>query len=159
MPLSFGPELCSMLDGKDLFLYEMFWCNYVSDTISQMFLSHQWTSQPNHHSTSELLSLAKLCKLVIRLHWWRHWPLLCFQFWKCWLFLGHSGCLGAIVVAEARSAEEPVLSRRCVVMKVSDFTTEKYLEAQKQNAAAILVLVPRNMSSVPQDTMQVTCIY
>uniref|UniRef100_A0A3P8V513 BOS complex subunit NCLN n=1 Tax=Cynoglossus semilaevis TaxID=244447 RepID=A0A3P8V513_CYNSE len=64
------------------------------------------------------------------------------------------GCLGAIVVAEARSAEEPVLSRRCVVMKVSDFTTAKYLEAQKQNAAAILVLVPRNMSSVPQDTVQ-----
>lgn len=62
-------------------------------------------------------------------------------------------------MAEARSAEEPVLSRRCVVMKVSDFTTAKYLEAQKQNAAAILVLVPRNMSSVPQDTVQVTCIY
>ncbi|XP_034441688.1 nicalin-1 [Hippoglossus hippoglossus] len=64
------------------------------------------------------------------------------------------GCRGAIVVAEARAADEPVLTRRCVVMKVSDFTTEKYLEAQRQNAAAVLILLPRNMSSIPHDTAQ-----
>ncbi|XP_035008058.1 nicalin-1-like [Hippoglossus stenolepis] len=64
------------------------------------------------------------------------------------------GCRGAIVVAEARAADEPVLTRRCVVMKVSDFTTEKYLEAQRQNAAAVLILLPRNMSSIPHDTVQ-----
>ncbi|XP_042262878.1 nicalin-1-like [Thunnus maccoyii] len=64
------------------------------------------------------------------------------------------GCRGAIVVAEARSADEPVLTRRCVIMKVPDFTTEKYLEAQRQNAAAILILLPRNISSVPHDTVQ-----
>lgn len=65
------------------------------------------------------------------------------------------GCRAAIVVAEARSAEEPVLTRRCVIMKVQDFTTEKYREAQRQNAAAILILLPRNISSIPHDTMQV----
>ncbi|KAM7401797.1 hypothetical protein PAMP_017076 [Pampus punctatissimus] len=64
------------------------------------------------------------------------------------------GCRGAIVVAEARSADEPVLTRRCVIMKVSDFTTEKYLEAQRQNAAAILILLPKNISSIPHDTVQ-----
>ncbi|XP_040014994.1 nicalin-1 [Xiphias gladius] len=64
------------------------------------------------------------------------------------------GCRGAIVVAEARSADEPVLTRRCVIMKVLDFTTEKYLEAQKQNAAAILILLPKNISSIPHDTVQ-----
>ncbi|XP_053291860.1 nicalin-1-like [Pleuronectes platessa] len=64
------------------------------------------------------------------------------------------GCRGAIVVAEARAAEEPVLTRRCVVMKVSDFTTERYLEAQRQNAAAVLILLPRNMSSIPHDIVQ-----
>lgn len=59
------------------------------------------------------------------------------------------------MVAEARSAEEPVLTRRCVIMKVPDFTTEKYLEARRQNAAAILILLPRNISSIPHDIVQV----
>ncbi|XP_073325225.1 BOS complex subunit ncln [Pagrus major] len=64
------------------------------------------------------------------------------------------GCRGAIVVAEARSADEPVLTRRCVIMKVLDFTTEKYLEAQRQNAAAVLILLPKNITGVPHDTLQ-----
>ncbi|TWW61710.1 nicalin-1-like isoform X1 [Takifugu flavidus] len=64
------------------------------------------------------------------------------------------GCRGAIVVAEARSADEPSLTRRCVIMKVPDFTTEKYLQAQKQHAAAVLILLPRNISSVPFDTIK-----
>uniref|UniRef100_A0A3Q3E5V4 Nicalin n=1 Tax=Labrus bergylta TaxID=56723 RepID=A0A3Q3E5V4_9LABR len=64
------------------------------------------------------------------------------------------GCRGAIVVAEARSADEPVLTRRCVIMKVMDFTTEKFMEAQRQNAAAILLLLPKNISSIPHDSIQ-----
>lgn len=59
-------------------------------------------------------------------------------------------------MAEARSADEPVLTRRCVIMKVLDFTTEKYHEAQRQNAAAILILLPKNISSISHDTVQVT---
>uniref|UniRef100_A0A8C4DBA1 BOS complex subunit NCLN n=1 Tax=Dicentrarchus labrax TaxID=13489 RepID=A0A8C4DBA1_DICLA len=49
---------------------------------------------------------------------------------------------------------EPVLNRRCVIMKVMDFTTEKYLEAQRQSAAAIMILLPKNISSVPHDNVQ-----
>ncbi|XP_067231086.1 protein FAM219A isoform X1 [Chanodichthys erythropterus] len=64
------------------------------------------------------------------------------------------GCRGAIVVAEARSAAETVLTRRCVIMKLPDFTTERYLEAKKQNAAAVLILLPQNISSVPEDIVQ-----
>lgn len=60
------------------------------------------------------------------------------------------------MVAEARSADEPVLTRRCVIMRVPDFTTEKYLEAQRQNAAAILILLPKNISSIPDETLQVS---
>lgn len=59
------------------------------------------------------------------------------------------------MVAEARSADEPLLTRRCVVMKAPDFTAENYLEAQKQHAAAVLILLPRNTSSVPFDTIKV----
>lgn len=59
------------------------------------------------------------------------------------------------MVAEARSADEPSLTRRCVIMKVQDFTTEKYLQAQAQQAAAILILLPQNLSSIPFDTIKV----
>lgn len=59
------------------------------------------------------------------------------------------------MVAEARSADEPLLTRRCVIMKAQDFTTDKYLRAQKQHAAAVLILLPQNISSVPLDTIKV----
>lgn len=64
------------------------------------------------------------------------------------------GCRGAIVVAEARSAEELSLTRRCVIMKVQDFTVKKHSEALRQNAAAILILLPQNISSIPHDAVQ-----
>lgn len=66
------------------------------------------------------------------------------------------GCRGAIVQAEARSADEPVLTRRCVIMKLPDFTVERYFEALRQSAAAVLLLLPKNMSAVPQDIIQVS---
>lgn len=40
-------------------------------------------------------------------------------------------------------------------MKVEDFTTEKYSEAQRQNAAAILILLPQNISSIPHNAVEV----
>ncbi|XP_061689333.1 nicalin-1-like [Syngnathoides biaculeatus] len=64
------------------------------------------------------------------------------------------GCRGAIVVAEARSADEPVLTRRCVIMRVADFTTKTYTEAQRQKAAAILILLPKNMSTISSEAIQ-----
>ncbi|KAJ7999767.1 hypothetical protein DPEC_G00197830 [Dallia pectoralis] len=64
------------------------------------------------------------------------------------------GCRGAVVQAEARSADDPVLTRRCVVMKLSDFTADRYLEALRQTAAAVLILLPNNISSVNTDVMQ-----
>ncbi|XP_051933226.1 nicalin-1-like [Hippocampus zosterae] len=64
------------------------------------------------------------------------------------------GCRGAIVVAEARAADEPVLTRRCVVMRVADFTTKTYAEARRQNAAAVLILLPQNMTSIFPEEIQ-----
>uniref|UniRef100_A0A672HBZ8 BOS complex subunit NCLN n=1 Tax=Salarias fasciatus TaxID=181472 RepID=A0A672HBZ8_SALFA len=48
----------------------------------------------------------------------------------------------------------PSLTRRCVIMRVQDFTSQKYFEAQRQNAAAVLILLPRNTSSIPHGTIQ-----
>ncbi|XP_010879679.2 nicalin-1 isoform X1 [Esox lucius] len=64
------------------------------------------------------------------------------------------GCRGARVQAEARSADEPVLTRRCVIMKLLDFSIERYLEALRQTAAAVLILLPKNISAVHQDIIQ-----
>uniref|UniRef100_A0AAR2LPL9 BOS complex subunit NCLN n=1 Tax=Pygocentrus nattereri TaxID=42514 RepID=A0AAR2LPL9_PYGNA len=58
-------------------------------------------------------------------------------------------------VAEARSADDTTLTRRCVIMKLPDFTAERYLEAKRQNAAAVLILLPQNISTVPEDVIQV----
>lgn len=59
------------------------------------------------------------------------------------------------MVAEARSAVDTSLTRRCVIMKLPNFSTERYLEAKNQNAAAVLILLPQNISSVPEDIVQV----
>ncbi|XP_055036775.2 BOS complex subunit ncln isoform X1 [Misgurnus anguillicaudatus] len=64
------------------------------------------------------------------------------------------GCRGAIVVAEARSAADTSLTRRCVIMKLPDLTEERYLEATRQKAAAVLIILPKNISAVPQDIVQ-----
>nr|XP_015217074.1 PREDICTED: nicalin-1-like isoform X1 [Lepisosteus oculatus]XP_015217082.1 PREDICTED: nicalin-1-like isoform X1 [Lepisosteus oculatus] len=64
------------------------------------------------------------------------------------------GCRGALVVAEARTVEERVLTRRCVVMRLADFTLDRYQDALRHNAASVLILVPQNISSVPQDVIQ-----
>ncbi|XP_063065837.1 nicalin-1-like [Engraulis encrasicolus] len=64
------------------------------------------------------------------------------------------GSRGAIVVAEARSSDHPSLTRRCVVMKLTDFTLQGYEEALRQNAAAVLILLPSNTSAVPHEVIQ-----
>ncbi|KAG5272842.1 hypothetical protein AALO_G00169900 [Alosa alosa] len=64
------------------------------------------------------------------------------------------GCRGAIVVAEARSSDYPGLTRRCVIMKLPDFTLDRYEDAQRQNAAAVLILLPSNLSAVPPEVIQ-----
>lgn len=69
------------------------------------------------------------------------------------------GCQGAIVVAEARSPDDSSLTRRCVIMKLSDFTVAHFLETKRQNAAAVLILIPQNISTIPDDIIQVVTNY
>ncbi|KAI1905193.1 hypothetical protein AGOR_G00013610 [Albula goreensis] len=64
------------------------------------------------------------------------------------------GCRSSIVIGEARWAGDPGLNRRCVIMKLLDFTVERYREALLQKAGAILILLPSNISAVPQDIVQ-----
>lgn len=52
--------------------------------------------------------------------------------------------------------EAEVLSRRCVVMRLADFSYDKYQKALRQSAGAVVIILPKNMSTVPQDIVQVT---
>ncbi|KAK3533374.1 hypothetical protein QTP70_019323 [Hemibagrus guttatus] len=64
------------------------------------------------------------------------------------------GSRNAILNTEARTVEAEVLSRRCVMMRLADFSYEKYQKALRQSAGAVVIILPKNMSMMPQDIVQ-----
>uniref|UniRef100_A0A4W4F9G3 BOS complex subunit NCLN n=1 Tax=Electrophorus electricus TaxID=8005 RepID=A0A4W4F9G3_ELEEL len=64
------------------------------------------------------------------------------------------GSRNAILNTEARTVEADVLSRRCVLMRLADFSYEKYQKALRQSAGAVVLVLPTNMSTLPQDIVQ-----
>ncbi|XP_061832203.1 BOS complex subunit ncln isoform X1 [Nerophis lumbriciformis] len=64
------------------------------------------------------------------------------------------GTRNAILNTEARTVEAEVLSRRCVIMRLADFSYDKYQKALRQSAGAVVIVLPRNMSTMPQDIVQ-----
>ncbi|XP_061118078.1 nicalin-1-like [Conger conger] len=64
------------------------------------------------------------------------------------------GCRNAVVVGEGRWADDVGLHRRCVIMRLPDFTVDRFREALRQKAAAVLVLLPSNITAVSQDQVQ-----
>lgn len=56
---------------------------------------------------------------------------------------------------EARTVEADVLSRRCVMMRLVDFSYEQYQKALRQSAGAVVIILPQSISSVPQDVVRV----
>lgn len=69
--------------------------------------------------------------------------------------MGPPGTRNAILNTEARTVEAEVLSRRCVIMRLVDFSYEEYQKALRQSAGAVVIILPKNMSAVPQDIVQV----
>ncbi|XP_059197735.1 BOS complex subunit ncln isoform X5 [Centropristis striata] len=64
------------------------------------------------------------------------------------------GTRNAILNTEARTVEAEVLSRRCVIMRLADFSYEEYQKALRQSAGAVVIILPKNMSAMPQDIVQ-----
>ncbi|XP_062279496.1 BOS complex subunit ncln isoform X2 [Scomber scombrus] len=64
------------------------------------------------------------------------------------------GTRNAILNTEARTVEAEVLSRRCVIMRLADFSYAKYQKALRQSAGAVVIILPKNMSAMPQDIVQ-----
>lgn len=57
---------------------------------------------------------------------------------------------------EARTVDADVLSRRCVLMRLLDFSYEHYQKALRQSAGAVVIILPRAMAAVPQDVVRVS---
>lgn len=66
-----------------------------------------------------------------------------------------SGTRNAILNTEARTVEAEVLSRRCIIMRLAEFSYELYQKALRQSAGAVVIILPKNMSAMPQDIVQV----
>ncbi|XP_078802551.1 BOS complex subunit ncln isoform X5 [Oryzias latipes] len=64
------------------------------------------------------------------------------------------GTRNSILNTEARTMEADVLSRRCVLMRLADFSFDKYQKALRQSAGAVVIMLPKNMSAMPQDVLQ-----
>lgn len=57
---------------------------------------------------------------------------------------------------EARTIDADVLSRRCVLMRLLDFSYERYQKALRQSAGAVVIILPRATAAVPQDVIRVS---
>ncbi|XP_075043336.1 BOS complex subunit NCLN-like [Mixophyes fleayi] len=64
------------------------------------------------------------------------------------------GCRAVQVNAESRTLEAEILTRRCVIMRLTDFSMERWTRILSQSAAAVLILVPPNVSAVLQGPAQ-----
>uniref|UniRef100_A0A8D0H048 Nicalin n=1 Tax=Sphenodon punctatus TaxID=8508 RepID=A0A8D0H048_SPHPU len=64
------------------------------------------------------------------------------------------GTRNAVLNTEARTIEADVLSRRCVMMRLVDFSYEQYQKALRQSAGAVVIILPQSTSAVPQDIIK-----
>ncbi|KAF4014786.1 hypothetical protein G4228_005846 [Cervus hanglu yarkandensis] len=64
------------------------------------------------------------------------------------------GTRNAVLNTEARTIDADVLSRRCVLVRLLDFSYERYQRALRQSAGAVIIILPRTMAAVPQDVVR-----
>ncbi|KAM4707600.1 BOS complex subunit NCLN [Discoglossus pictus] len=64
------------------------------------------------------------------------------------------GSRNALLNTEARTVEADVLSRRCVLMRLADFSFEQYQKALRQSAGAVVIILPQDMAALPQEIVQ-----
>ena len=76
------------------------------------------------------------------------------------LFYWHfSGSRSSLVNMEARPLTSDMLTRRCVVTRLSDLTIERFKEAvQTLGAGAILILLPKNTSIAALEQKEVNLL-
>lgn len=66
----------------------------------------------------------------------------------------HHGCQAAQVNMEARPIDAKMITRRCIVTKMKEFTMAKYRDLIQENAGALLIILPRNLTALSEDDRQ-----
>lgn len=66
----------------------------------------------------------------------------------------HYGSRTAVVNMEAKGALSTMISRRCVIVKWAELTSETLLDLVNKGAGAVLVLLPRELSTIEDDELQ-----
>ena len=74
------------------------------------------------------------------------------------MFSNLTGCKNSMINMEARSIDCKMLTRRCAVAKLQDVTMPKYRDLMTQNAGALLVILPQDMASLPDEEKQVIIV-
>ncbi|XP_063770514.1 BOS complex subunit NCLN isoform X1 [Pseudophryne corroboree] len=64
------------------------------------------------------------------------------------------GTRNSVLNTEARTTEADVLSRRCVLIRLADFSFQQYQKALRQSAGAVVIILPHDMAALPQDIVQ-----
>ncbi|XP_054707763.1 BOS complex subunit ncln-like [Uloborus diversus] len=59
------------------------------------------------------------------------------------------GCRSSVLNMEAKTLYTTPYTRRCVVARLSELTFAHYQDVINQNAGGLLILIPRNLSSLP----------
>ena len=66
----------------------------------------------------------------------------------------HHGCQSSQVNMEARPIDAKMITRRCIVTKMKEFTMAKYRELIQENAGALLIMLPKNITALSEEDTQ-----
>lgn len=64
------------------------------------------------------------------------------------------GSRSSLINMEARPLSATKVPRRCLIAKLSELTADRYHELVSESAGALIVLIPQNFSSMPQDVLK-----
>lgn len=60
----------------------------------------------------------------------------------------YTGCRSSAVNMEARPADAKMITRRCIVARLQEMSISKYRDLIQENAGALLILLPQNLSQI-----------
>ena len=70
------------------------------------------------------------------------------------------GSRSALVNMEAKGVQASMLNRRCVFIRWTDLSMEKFLDLVDRGAGAMIILLPGNMYEVEEDVLKVSkCVH
>lgn len=77
------------------------------------------------------------------------------QFMNVFYSIPCSGSRSSLVNVEARSLDAGSVARRCVIARLVDLTPSHYHRVVSQGAAALLILLPANLTALTEDHQMV----